>query len=153
MRISVEPRDVPATQAARRLGKSLTDFEALLPRLIGRGFPEPDPDTGNFDLDAIDAWRRTRHPHLFLTEARRARDARSSSQHALTGQRLGKVRIPYYVVRKGRGYWLPTPKMKALGFPNVRCGAKRATSLGDCRAVEQTLAESTYWWRHFAFGS
>ena len=36
---------------------------------------------------------------------------------------MGKVRIPYYVVRKGRGYWLPTPKMKALGFPNVRCGA------------------------------
>jgi len=36
---------------------------------------------------------------------------------------LGKVRIPYYVVRKGRGYWLPSPKMKALGFANIRCGA------------------------------
>ena len=35
---------------------------------------------------------------------------------------MGNVRIPYYVVRKGRGYWLPSPKMKALGFANVRCG-------------------------------
>jgi hypothetical protein len=36
---------------------------------------------------------------------------------------LGKVRIPYYAVRKGRGYWLPSPKMKVLGFTNIRCGA------------------------------
>lgn len=28
----------------------------------------------------------------------------------------------HYVVRKGRGYWLATPKMKAAGFENVRCG-------------------------------
>ena len=89
MRISVEPRDVPATQAARRLGKSLADFEALLPRLIGRGFPEPDPDTGNFDLDAIDAWRRARHPHLFLTEAGRARDARAVVSARLSGTKIG----------------------------------------------------------------
>ena len=30
--------------------------------------------------------------------------------------------IPYYVVRKGRGYWLASAKMKLLGFSNVRCG-------------------------------
>ena len=88
MRISVEPRDVPAPQAARRLGKKLADFETLLPKLIGRGFPEPDPDTGNFDLDAIDAWRRTRHPHLFLTSIPRARDAR-----AVVSARLGGIKI------------------------------------------------------------
>jgi hypothetical protein len=35
---------------------------------------------------------------------------------------VGKVTIPYYVVRKGRGYWLASPKMKLLGFNNVRCG-------------------------------
>lgn len=35
---------------------------------------------------------------------------------------MAKVKIPYYVVRKGRGYWLPSPKMKAIGFDNVRCG-------------------------------
>ena len=35
---------------------------------------------------------------------------------------MGKVRIPYYAVRKGRGYWLPSPRMKTLGFTNIRCG-------------------------------
>jgi hypothetical protein len=35
---------------------------------------------------------------------------------------VGKVKIPYYVVVKGRGYWRPIPKMKALGFSIVRCG-------------------------------
>ena len=35
---------------------------------------------------------------------------------------VGKVKIPYYIVMKGRGYWNPTPKMKALGFSIVRCG-------------------------------
>jgi hypothetical protein len=35
---------------------------------------------------------------------------------------MGKVKIPYYIVRKGRGYWFPTLKMKALGFSIVRCG-------------------------------
>jgi hypothetical protein len=88
MRFSVEPRDVPAPQAARRLGKSTAEFEAILPKLIARGFPEPDPDTGNYDLDAIDAWRRARHPHLFLTDAPRARDAR-----AVVSARLGEMKI------------------------------------------------------------
>lgn len=36
---------------------------------------------------------------------------------------MGSIKIPYYVVRKGRGYWLSTPAMQALGFPSsVRCG-------------------------------
>lgn len=87
MRFRVEPRDIPPPLAARRLGKSHTDFEAILPNLIARGFPTPDPDTGNFDLDAIDAWRRSRHPHLFLTEAPRARDARVAVPARLGGDK------------------------------------------------------------------
>lgn len=35
---------------------------------------------------------------------------------------MGKVKIPYYVVRKGRGYWLVTKRMRGMGFTNVRCG-------------------------------
>lgn len=35
---------------------------------------------------------------------------------------MGNVKIPYYVVIKGRGYWSPSKKMKALGFPVVSCG-------------------------------
>jgi hypothetical protein len=35
---------------------------------------------------------------------------------------VGKVKIPYYVVTKGRGYWRTTPRMAAVGFSIVRCG-------------------------------
>jgi len=69
MRFRVEPRDVPPTAAARRLGLTLAEFEYRLPRLLSRGFPPVDPDTGNFDLEAIDRWRHRRHPHLFPDEA------------------------------------------------------------------------------------
>lgn len=76
IRFSIEPRDVPAAQAARRLGKSVTEFAAALPNLNARGFPYPDPDTGNFDLIAIDRWCDARHPHLFGGSAHmQARDA------------------------------------------------------------------------------
>lgn len=61
LRFNVEPRDVPPEKAARRLGLTLERFENLLPQLLRRGFPPSDPDTGNYDLDAIDAWRSSRH--------------------------------------------------------------------------------------------
>jgi hypothetical protein len=32
------------------------------------------------------------------------------------------VKIPYYVIVKGRGYWRPTPRMRVLGFTDIRCG-------------------------------
>ena len=35
---------------------------------------------------------------------------------------MSKIKIPYYVVRKGRGYWLVSPRMRAMGFSNIRCG-------------------------------
>jgi hypothetical protein len=54
---------------------SLAQFDAQLGRLIARGFPPPDPDTGNFDLFAIDRWCDARHPHLFGGVVMQARDA------------------------------------------------------------------------------
>jgi hypothetical protein len=35
---------------------------------------------------------------------------------------MGRIKIPYYVVRKGRGYWRPHPRMRAFGFQIIRCG-------------------------------
>jgi len=35
---------------------------------------------------------------------------------------MGEVKVRYYSVRKGRGYWQPTPAMRALGFRPVSCG-------------------------------
>lgn len=52
----IEPRDILPKEAAARLRLSEPDFLTVLPRLQQRGFPPPDPDTGNFDLKAIDVW-------------------------------------------------------------------------------------------------
>jgi hypothetical protein len=88
MRFRVEPRDVPPEMAARRLGKSVEEFAAVLPNLIARGFPEADPDTGNFDLLAVDRWCDARHPQLFGGSAfMQARDAK-----AVAKERIEKMR-------------------------------------------------------------
>ncbi len=58
---SIEPGDITPGQAAQRLGLSLRAFNLALPELQKRGFPGPDPTTGNFDFQAIERWRQDRH--------------------------------------------------------------------------------------------
>jgi hypothetical protein len=65
MRFRVEPGDVPAEAAARRLGLTPAQFEEKLPALLQRGFPAPDETTGNYCLEAVDRWRFRRFPQLF----------------------------------------------------------------------------------------
>jgi hypothetical protein len=36
---------------------------------------------------------------------------------------LANIKIKHYAIRKGRGYWLVTPKMRESGFDNISCGA------------------------------
>jgi len=72
IRFHVDPRDVPPEKAARRLGLTEDQFLDLLPRLLSRGFPASDPDTGNYDLDAIDAWRAARHRRLLPAQPAQA---------------------------------------------------------------------------------
>lgn len=67
-RIRLDPGDISPDAAARRMGLTRAEFDSVLPRLLSRGFPLADRDTGMFDLDAIDAWRRRRHPGLFSAE-------------------------------------------------------------------------------------
>jgi hypothetical protein len=89
MRFRIEPRDVPPEVAARRLGKTCAEFNAALPDLPARGFPQADPTTGNFDLAAIDRWCDARHPHLFGSgAAMQARDAGD-----VVHDRLAKLRV------------------------------------------------------------
>ena len=76
IRYKIEPRDVSPTKAARYLGLGLAQFQNALPRLMERGFPPADETTGNFDLDAINEWRKQRYPHLYLTNSNTATDAR-----------------------------------------------------------------------------
>lgn len=95
MRFRVEPLDVPPSVAARRLGLTPAEFEYRLPRLLSRGFPPADPDTGTYDLEAIDRWRHRRHPHLFpdqaatLTAPPVARDASQVVRQRIAGLRNG----------------------------------------------------------------
>ncbi len=91
MRFRIEPRDVPLEVAARRLGKTRAKFEAALPDLLARGFPQADPTTGNFDLAAIDQWCDARYPHLFGGgAAMQARDARD-----VVRDRLARLRAAH----------------------------------------------------------
>ena len=92
MRFKLPPGgDVPPSTAARRLGLTLQQFKAALPELQQRSppFPSADPTTGNYDLDAIDEWRRNRHPQLFLTAPQAARDARDVVRQRLGGKSGG----------------------------------------------------------------
>ena len=87
IRIRVDPRDVPADKAARRLGLRLEAFERVADRLYARGFPRPDPDTGLFDLVAVDAWMDRRSG---LTSNLGARDASAVFKSRLEALRGGK---------------------------------------------------------------
>ena len=71
-RYHVEARDVPPIAAARILGMTEEAFTKKLAELVVRGFPAPDPTTGNFDKKAIDRWQDLRHPGLFGIEAANA---------------------------------------------------------------------------------
>jgi hypothetical protein len=33
-----------------------------------------------------------------------------------------ELRIPHYVIRKGRGSWRPNPRLRAAGFQTIDCG-------------------------------
>ena len=77
VRYHVTPRDAPDAIAARVLGLTVAQFHEKLPALLARGFPKADETTELYDLDAIDEWRRRRHPQLFLTAPEQARDARA----------------------------------------------------------------------------
>lgn len=90
VRFSVDPRDVPPVKAARRLHMTLADFEQALPRLAARGFPCADPDTGNFDLKAIDAWMDRRSGLANASEAQDAASGFNDRLGAIRGSRTGR---------------------------------------------------------------
>jgi hypothetical protein len=89
IRHRVDPGDVPADKAARRMGLNVTEFETLLPNLLSRGFPCADTTTGLYDLDAIDAWRKRRNNHLFeqqtIANAPSAHEAKALIKARLQG--------------------------------------------------------------------
>jgi hypothetical protein len=115
--------DVAASAIAELLGLSLTDFESRRAALSERDFPEPDPTTGLYCIEAVDRWRLRRHLRLFpeLTTAPAAAHADAVFTERMHAS-MGRIKIPYYTAIAGRGYWRPTGKMRTLGFQIVRCG-------------------------------
>jgi hypothetical protein len=67
VRFRVDPADVPPEKVARRLHLTPAQFVAVQQKLFARGFPPPDPTTGNYCLEAVDRWRKLRpgNSHLF----------------------------------------------------------------------------------------
>jgi hypothetical protein len=78
IRFKVEPRDIPAVKAARRLHLSLDEFRTKLPELLGRGFPPADPTTGMFYLPAIDQWMARRFDQSACNNSKNEQDIISS---------------------------------------------------------------------------
>lgn len=88
IRFAVDPADVPAEKAARRLHLTLDQFNAVLPRLLARGFPKPDPDTGMYGLEAIDQWRKNRDK-LIVTLTVGASDGQPPPSPPIQGSGMG----------------------------------------------------------------
>ena len=65
-RASMQPRDIPFRITAKLMSVDDKTFAEILPSLLARGFPAPDPDTGNFDRVALNKWCDARHPHLLM---------------------------------------------------------------------------------------
>lgn len=118
IRFAVDPRMVPVVKAARRLHLTAIEFEAKRVALEAIGVPPPCPVTGHYDLKAIDAWMDGRVASSSDKVVPFApREARASVQKI-----TAEIKLKHYHIRKGRGYWLVTPPMRAAGFDNVRCG-------------------------------
>jgi hypothetical protein len=95
IRYTVEPRDVPAQKAARRLHLTLREFESHRLALFARGFPEPDPTTGMYDLAEIDRWMDRRHERKVVSGAKTASDAlRERLERIANDNDHGTVRHP-----------------------------------------------------------
>ncbi|MEO5323076.1 hypothetical protein PV773_07115 [Mesorhizobium sp. CC13] len=56
IRFPIQPRMVPPSKIARRLGITMATFLEKRAELEHSGFPKPDTILGNYCLDAVDQW-------------------------------------------------------------------------------------------------
>ncbi len=59
-KFTLPPRGLTVEESAGYLGLGMTEFNRLLPRLEGEGFPKPDSLTGRRDWKAIENWMDVR---------------------------------------------------------------------------------------------
>jgi hypothetical protein len=53
---------------------------------------------------------------------------------------VGKIKIPYYRVIHGRGFWRPSKKLQRLGFQDIRCGEDGPTAWGIAYSWNKRVA-------------
>ena len=84
-----ERGDVSVPLVAKLLGMSPDEFALSRSHLERRGFPETDPTTGLYCIEAVDRWRLRRYPKLFpeLTAAPAAVNAAT-----VFAERMGRQR-------------------------------------------------------------
>jgi hypothetical protein len=150
IRFPVDPRDVPPAKAARRLHLTLAEFERLLPRLVQRGFPRPDPDTRNYDLKAVDQWMDNRSslpPYESAARCSRGNIRATGSDEGEAPMNLehlmGKDSIRHLIFMRNRWRYKPSHLMVPHGFkfltlgPGVVVGNRNIASPEDQqRAIE-----------------
>lgn len=86
IRYTVDPRDIPPEKVARLLHQTPDEFEARKAALFDRGFPQPDPTTGMYDMVAINAWMDQRH-RLTSGASTERQTARNTAEVAAERQR------------------------------------------------------------------
>ena len=123
MRFRIEPRDVPLEVAARRLGKTRAEFEAALPDLIARGFPQPDP------TPAISISPQSTDGAMLVTRtcsavaAMQARDAATVAKERIAAMRQGDSRRGTHDPRKSSALRSETrPSLLAADQEDARAG-------------------------------
>lgn len=50
---------------------------------------------------------------------------------------MGKVKIPYYTVKRGRGFWQPKKEMRDAGFKSVSCGPDGPAAWARAQAANE----------------
>jgi hypothetical protein len=89
VRFRVDARGIPPVKAARRLGLTMSGFDAVKEKYFEIGFPRPDPISGNYDLKAIDLWMDSRAGLTMTTQARDASTVFAERLERFRGRKSG----------------------------------------------------------------
>lgn len=93
VRFSIDPEYIPPEKVARWLHLTPAQFDEQLPKLRTLKFPEPNPVTGNYDIDALRLWKRLFNRDLYgLTEPNSKPDAPPSNPVLPMGDRFAAAK-------------------------------------------------------------
>jgi hypothetical protein len=119
-------------------------FNACLPDLLSRGLPGPDSTTGNHDLKAVEAGRTS--DGYFRCACSNGGERRcgggGGAACGYEAMEMATVKIKYYRVRKGRGYWIHRKDAGVGPSQDRPLRGRWRSGMGDSQRVERPLAGS-----------